>query len=283
MNENPREFAFATLPARQGLVWLLDAWRMFGKHRLAWIVLLLGYYFVLLVLRAIPFIGPYAMTVMKPVVAVGLLAGAWSQERGVTPAPSMLLRGFRTNLWALLPIGVFYVVGITIAVYASSLVDGGKLLDFMSAGGFMTEQQMAAALGDPQLQLGMLFSAILAIPVVIAAWWAPALVVFQDARATTALATSLRAALANWRPLAVYALGVFFYGLIVPGMVVALIALLVPPPTGQVLLIVALLPYSLFFAATLHVSDYVSYRDVFHAGETLVPADPAAGKVAASS
>ncbi len=29
-----------------------------------------------------------------------------------------------------------------------------------------------------------------------------------------------------------------------------------------------------FFAATLHVSDYVSYRDVFHSGETLAPLTP---------
>ena len=39
----------------------------------------------------------------------------------------------------------------------------------------------------------------------------------------------------------------------------------------MLLIIALLLPYSLFFAATLHVSDYVSYRDVFHAGETLAP------------
>ncbi len=36
-------------------------------------------------------------------------------------------------------------------------------------------------------------------------------------------------------------------------------------------MIALLLPYSLFFAATLHVSDYVSYREVFHSGETLAP------------
>jgi hypothetical protein len=30
------------------------------------------------------------------------------------------------------------------------------------------------------------------------------------------------------------------------------------------------------FAATLHVSDYVSYRDVFHSGETLAPTAPGA-------
>ena len=34
---------------------------------------------------------------------------------------------------------------------------------------------------------------------------------------------------------------------------------------------IALLAYGSMFAATLHISDYVSYRDIFHAGETLAP------------
>jgi hypothetical protein len=156
-------------------------------------------------------------------------------------------------------------------VFASSLVDGGKLLDFLSAGGTMTEEQLASALAGGSLQIGMLFSALLSIPVLIATWWAPALVVFQDARAGAALVASLRAALANWRPLSIYALGVFFYGGVVPGILIGGIALVIPPPASSVLVIALLLPYSLFFAATLHISDYVSYRDVFHAGETLAP------------
>ena len=51
----------------------------------------------------------------------------------------------------------------------------------------------------------------------------------------------------------------------------ALFALVVPPGRCKSLVVALLLPYSLFFAATLHVSDYVSYRDVFHANETLAP------------
>ena len=99
---------------------------------------------------------------------------------------------------------------------------------------------------------------------------------FQDAGPGAALAASLRAARANWKPLAVYALGVFFYGVIVPGLAIGLLSLVAPPPAGQVLVVALLLPYSLFFAATLHISDYVSYRDVFHAGETLAPLPPTA-------
>jgi hypothetical protein len=271
VSDVPREFVFTRYPWRQGWSWLRTAYNMFGQHRAPWVLLVFTYFFVLLVLRLIPFVGPYVMTVLKPVFAVGLLAAAWNQERGGTPALRHLFEGFKTNKWALLAIGVFFVAGITLAVLASSLVDGGKLLDLLSNSGSLTEEQLAAGLADPALQFGMLFSALLSLPIVIATWWAPALVVFQDAGATAALAVSLRAALANWKALVVYALGVFFYGGVIPAVAFALLALVLPAQALAVLAVVLLLPYSLFFAATLHVSDYVSYRDVFHANETLAP------------
>ena len=93
---------------------------------------MLAYLLVLLLLRVVPYIGPYAMTVMKPVFAVGLLAAAWTQERGGSTCPCQLFQGFRANLWSLVAIGVFFVAGITLAVFASSLVDGGKLLELMA-------------------------------------------------------------------------------------------------------------------------------------------------------
>lgn len=103
MSGVPREFVFNRFPARQGVVWLANAFSMFRQQRLAWVVLLLAYYLALLLLRAVPFAGPYAMAVMKPVFAVGLLAAAWTQERGSPPGLSHLFQGFRTNVWALLP------------------------------------------------------------------------------------------------------------------------------------------------------------------------------------
>lgn len=271
MSDDPREFVFTRYDARHGVAWLAQAYALFRQRRLSWVVLLLAYYILLLLLRAVPLVGPYAMTILKPVFAVGLLAAAWTQERGGTPALRLLFLGFRANLTSLLPIGLFFVAGITAAVFASSLVDGGKLLELMSNAGAMSEEEITTALGDSALQIGMLFSALLSIPVVIATWWAPALVVFQNAGAGRALLTSLRAALANWRPLAIYALAVFFYGAALPALVTGVIALILPAAIAPTIVVALLVPYAIFFAATLHISDYVSYRDVFHAGETLAP------------
>ena len=250
------------------MVWLKQALQMFNQHRLAWVVLLLAYYLLLLVTRALPIIGPWAMTIIKPVLAVGLLAAAWNQERGKPPALRLILQGFRANLWALLPIGVFFVVGMTAAVFGSALVDGGKLIEFISNSASATDVELQKSLEDPQLQMGMLFAALLALPVLVATWWAPALIVFQDAGPGAALLTSMRAAFANWRPLAFYGLGVFFYGVVLPGLVVSVLAMILPQSIAQVLVLAMLMPYLMFFAACLHISDYISYRDVFHANET---------------
>jgi hypothetical protein len=277
VNDDPREFVFTRYEAKHGLAWLAQAFALFRRKPFPWIVLLLAYYLLLLLMRAVPYVGPFAMTILKPVFAVGLLAAAWTQERGGTPALRLLFQGFRANLGSLLPIGVFFVVGITAAVCASWLVDDGKLLDLISKSGTSSEEDIAAALADGRLEVGMLFSALLSIPIVIATWWAPALVVFQNAGAGTALAVSLRAALANWRPLVIYALGVFFYGAILPGLFTGILVLLLQD-VGFPIATILLLPYGIFLAATLHISDYVSYRDVFHAGETLAPlSGPRAG------
>jgi hypothetical protein len=271
MSQAPRDFVFNRFESRHGLVWLAQAFAMFRKQWLMWIVLLLAYYTILKLLLSVPLVGPYAMTILKPVFAVGLLAAAWTQERGGVPALKQLFVGFHANLWSLLPIGIFYVAGVTLAVFASSLVDGGKLLDLMSNAGAMNEEQITDALSEGALEAGMLFSALLSIPVLLATWWAPALVVFQNASFGAALLVSLRAALANWKPLGLYGIGAFFYGVLLPTVFVALITAVMPESIASVFTLALLLPYGIFVAATLQISDYISYRDVFHAGETLAP------------
>lgn len=266
---------FTRYDGRRGIAWLIESYRMFAQHRLAWIGLLLGYYLALLVVEVLPWIGVLLAPMIKPVLSVGFLAAAWTQERGGKPAMRMLLRGFGANLGALLPLGIVFVLGISIALGATALIDGGQLLDMLYGAAPAADADPAAAarhaqetLGMPRVQLAMLFGALCALPTLMALWWAPALVVFQDAQLAAALGASFRAALANWRAAARYAIGVFIMGAIVPSLLTAALALLVPPPLNATLAAVLVLPYLAFLVATLHISDYVSYRDVFHAAES---------------
>ena len=229
----------------------------------------------------VPLVGQLAVPLVKPVFAVGFLAAAWTQERGGTPRVPDLFQGFRSNLRALLTLGAVFVAGITVAVMSTALVDGGRLLDTLTSPAPTTDAEreawsasLNATLSDTRTQAAMLFAVLVALPTLAALWFAPGLVVFQDLPATAALVHSLRAAVANWRPLAVYGLAVFAMGGLVPGIALAILMLVLPASIASVLGVALLMPYVFFFAATLHVSDYVSYRDVFHSGETLAPLTP---------
>ena len=190
--------------------------RMFKRHRAAWVLLYLGYLIAILVLTSLPFVGPFVMLILRPVFAVGFsrppgirsaaarrdpasVPGIPHQPVGAACDRRLLRRRPRRSPFPL-----------------ASLVDGGKLLEFMALGGSLSAEQLATRIVDGQLRLGMLALMLFALPVVIAAWWAPALVVFQDAGAAASLAASLRTALANWKALALYGSGVFLYGSLLP-------------------------------------------------------------------
>lgn len=279
--DTPRDVVFTVHEARRGAAWLRDAWALFSRARLPWLFLLATYYVAMMAVDLVPFVGQLLVPLIKPVFAVGFLAAAWTQERGGTPRVPDLFQGFRSNLRALLVLGAVFVAGITVAVLSTALVDGGRLLDTLTAPAPANAEEreawsaaLNATLQDTRTQAAMLFAVVVALPTLGALWFAPGLVVFQDLPATAALAHSLRAAMANWRPLLTYALAVFAMGGLVPGVALALVMLLLPPSIAAVFGVALLLPYVFFFAATLHVSDYVSYRDVFHAGETLAPLTP---------
>ena len=273
MNRVP--IAFTRRDARHGIVWLKAAYAMFRQAPLVWLLVLFTYYLLVAIAGLGPWapIGQVVAGVLKPVFAVGFLAAAWTQERGGRPKLEHLFRGFRSNLYALIALGFVFIVGMTLAVLSTMLVDGGMLIGVVSGSVKPTEQMLAG--GKPQLAL--LLGALCALPTVLALWFAPALVVFHDAGAVTALGTSLTAAMANWRAVAVYGIAVFALGGVLPGLALS-IAQLFGEAIASLLGVFLVVPYLFAFVATLHISDYVSFRDVFHADEPAARAargDPA--------
>jgi hypothetical protein len=269
----PSVIPFARRNAAHGVVWLHQAFAMLWAHRVRWLLLLLTYYFLILAIDLVPYVGPFVAPLLKPVFAVGFLAAAWSQERGEAPSIRHLFAGFRANLRVLLLLGFVFVIGMTVAIVATSLIDDGKLVAAMSGKAEIDE----AFLADGNVETAMLFGALCALPVLLALWFAPALVVFQDCGAGRALVTSLRATMANGRAVAVYALLIFLYGGVLPALVAKIIAAMMPLEIAKTVVLMVLLPYLALLVATLHISDYVSYRDVFHPDEPAAPPDAVGG------
>jgi len=255
---------FARREARNGILWIKRAYAMFRAAPLRWLLLLSTYYLLIGLLEFGPLqaVGVFVAPLLKPVFAVGFLAAAWSQERGIAPRFEHLFRGFRSNLLALVPLGAVFLVGMTLALISTALVDGGRLMALLSG----TETPTEEALASGPVLLAMLFGVACAIPSLLALWFAPALVVFNDAGAVRALGTSLRAAIANWRPIGVYATAVVVLGFVLPVFALSIVNLFGEAVAGMVALFVVV-PYFFTLVAALHISDYVSYRDLFHADE----------------
>ena len=264
---------FARRDARNGIVWIKRAYAMFRAAPLRWLLLLFTYYVLigLMEFGPVQVVGQFVAPLLKPVFAVGFLAAAWAQERGSAPGFGDLFRGFRSNLLALIPLGAVFLAGITLSVIATTLIDDGRLIALMSGAEKPTEELLASG----PVQLAMLFGVACAVPTLLALWFAPALVVFDDASALRAMGTSLRAAIINWRPIAVYCLAVFVLGGVLPVFALSVAHLFGDAAAGVVALFVVV-PYLFAFVATLHISDYVGYRDLFHGDEIPIEVPPAA-------
>ena len=260
--------AFELRAAGHGFAWLSRSATMFRAAPLPWLLLLFVYYLLVGLTEFGPWasVGQFVAPLLRPVFTVGFLAAAWTQERGGVPRFEHLFRGFRSDLRALIVLGIVFLGGMLVAVRATMLVDGGHLIALLTG----AERPSEAVLASGQVQMAMLFGAACALPTLLATWFAPALVVFNDAGARSALVTSLRASVANWRAIVVYGLAVFGFGGVVPVFALGIAQLLGEAAAGPVLLFV-ITPYMFVLVAVLHISDYVGYRDIFPAEEPQPP------------
>jgi len=108
----------------------------------------------------------------------------------------------------------------------------------------------------------------------MALWFAPALIVFQDQSTLASLVQSFRASAANVRAVVVYALSVFLFWVVIPGLIISVCTVLLGP-NGVLLGIALSTPFTMSVIAIIFIADYVIYRDLFHHHEGLRP-DPAA-------
>ncbi len=249
----------AIAPAREGSQWVLVSLRLFRAQWLRYTSLAAA--FLLAMQIASVLTGGLAVMLLKPILTVGFLAAAWHHERGDLPKLSHLLAGFKSNWRALLPLGVIYLVGVMLAAALATAFTGIDLEAIMQGKG--------PELNDPAVTRFMLTTIVLTLPVTAALWFAPALIVFADASLVESVKHSARAWLKNLAPMIVY--GLTLMGLL-------FLAALAASPfmmwlgESRTTLIVMLL--ALPVTAVVMISDYVSYRAIFHRHESLRRVEP---------
>lgn len=226
-----------SVPAGNGWRWLADGFNHFKQNPVAWIVAMIIWVLLSSIVSLVPIIGSLAITLLAPVLTAGFMLGCQAQEEGDDFRIDHLFSGFSQNVGQLMLVGLLYLVGIIVIVLAISLLVGGAVLFSGSS-----SQEMGAGMASA-IVLPMLLGTLLIVPVVMAYWFAPALVVLNDLSAVTAMKMSFSACLKN----------------ILPGLVYSIIALL--------LIIVAVIPFGLgllVIGPMMTASMYTAYRDIFY-------------------
>lgn len=227
--------------AGAGVDWIGDGWRLFRKASLMWIVFLVLFFLIHLGLGMVPWLGMWIGSLVSPILLGGIALGCRSLETGGDLELEHLLAGFRRNTGLLFAIGVIYVLGELALIAIFGLFAGASFIAAIFRG------DPAAVVGsipaEPLLLvLGALVTAALALPLVAAFWFAPALAMLHDVPAIPAMKASCVACLRNFIPMTVY------------GLVMG------------VLLIPAILPLGLgliVWAPLMLATIYTSYRSVF--------------------
>lgn len=223
--------------AGRGWEWIVGGFNLFRKSPVLWIVLVVVLFLVAFVLGLVPFVGQLAFYLFSPVFIAGLMLGCRALEEGNELEIAHLFAGFQRHATSLITVGGVYLVG-QIVVVGLMLAASGGAVNAVTRGA--DDGSMAGMMGG--MLVAFAFGLAISIPLMMAVWFAPALIIFDGLAPVPALKASFGACLKNVAAFLVYGLILF------------------------VLAIVATIPFGLgvfVLVPTILGSIYVSYRDIF--------------------
>ncbi len=213
--------------------WLRQGWALFSASPGLWLGQTLLFLLGLLVPASVPLLGLLVSALLLPLLAAGMLTACQRSARGEAPAPGDLLAGFQDKGGGLVLLGLLHLLG---------LAGIGLLLFLIGAAGPDSPgmPSLGALVGG--LLLNGLLAVVLSLPLAMAFWFAPALVLFHRMAPLDAVKASFGACLKNW-------LAFLVFGLLL-----------------SILLFFAALPLGLGFLVLIPVlfgALHASYRDIF--------------------
>lgn len=230
------------LAPMRGWEWIVQGFALFRRSPLNWIALCLALVGFALAASLVPPIGELVFYLLSPVLLAGLMVGCRTLEQGGRLELTCLFEGFRRQTSALITIGGVYLVGQVLIYGVVVMLAGTSFNDLM---GDMQDSPPTAMPSIPsQMMLAIAIAAALSVPLLMAVWFAPLLVIFDGLLPFASMRESFNACLANLLPLVVYSLSLTVLGFLA----------LLPFALGLILLV-----------PTVFASIYVSYKEIFAA------------------
>ena len=248
------------LPAARGAFWVAAGFLLYRRNPPLLTMLTLGYLLLVVAFGQIQPVGPFLLPLLLPTLTALIANGCRALDRGVPVPRGALTAGLRERRGALLRLGGLHLLGTLLIIAIDMLLQNGD------SNALIVRQDETAATAHlievAELLWHMLRLLLIALPVLLAFWFAPLLTVWDGVPATKSLFFSLVAVWRNWRAFLVYALTATLVGVILPGLLL-LLASLVSKSLVEVFSIALRLLLLLVFAPVLMTGIYQSYRDVF--------------------
>src|SRR5258705_7293172 len=162
-----------SVPASRGWNWIADGWTLFKAAPGLWIGMIVVFFVLYLAAMLVPFIGPAAQYLLMPVFFGGIAAGCGAIDDGGGLQFNHLFAGFQTKFGILVAIGALYLAGFVAILVVVMVITGVGVFAVMAGGGQDVAASGAAAL---TILLAVLIAVALSIPLMMAIWFAPALV-----------------------------------------------------------------------------------------------------------
>ena len=162
------------IDSKSGQTWLMAGFRLFHRQPLTWTLILFIYWASMLMFAFIPIFGMIVPLILSPGLSMGFIEVARAVDQKTPAPPPLLISAFRSDRAKLvLMLGVWYVVELMAMFLITMVIDGGLLVEWITAGAMPTAEQM------PSVQKSSFVAIALYIPVMMAFWFAPQLVVWS--------------------------------------------------------------------------------------------------------
>ena len=213
--------------ASQGLQWVVEGFRLYRKNPLLLSAAFGVLFGVVMALGLIPLVGSSLSELASPLMVAGFMAAYRALDSGQELELPHFLAGVKGPAIPLMTVGAVQLLG-TLVIGQVMVGMGFDPQALMTAVQSQKDPAEVQAILDRSMS-ALLTGLVLFTPLIMATWFAPALILFGGARPATALGVSLRAVARNWLAMLVngLALGLLLF---VSALVPFLLGLLVAMP-----------------------------------------------------
>lgn len=176
----------------RALQWIARGWTLFMQSPVIWIIHTLIVFVILTALSLLPLLGWAAAPIALPLLLAGMLSGAQAIDRGESLRIDHLFDGIRRQPGPLLLVGSFHLLGALLAAMAAAAISGSAVL-----GGVVVGALPGVGVAAAGVMFGVLVFSVLWALLMMGLWFAPALVMLDEATPLQALSLSVRTCFAN--------------------------------------------------------------------------------------